>query len=106
MIVGNLIAAGASPNEVCSSGRTALSYAAQYNSVDVARELIQAEADLDLPDEDGTHPFSYAVCYSSYEVLRMLIEAGAKKPPFEAEWEEDMDDFSHLPPDIRELLKP
>jgi uncharacterized protein len=58
-------------------GWTPLMYAARQNSIDAARALADAGADLNLPDPDGTTALVYAIINGHFDLARMLVEKGA-----------------------------
>jgi len=85
------LAAGADPNAqqvehaagepgIDDSGPvlTALSATLTNGHVDVARVLIDAGADLNLPDGDGCRPLDVAILYAGRAAVRLLIERGAE----------------------------
>jgi uncharacterized protein len=58
-------------------GLTALLFAAREGSLEAARALIQAKADLNLADPDGITPTIMAIINAHYDVAGALIDAGA-----------------------------
>jgi ankyrin repeat protein len=57
--------------------KTALLYAARDGSADIARMLLDAGADIEQPDANGTTPLLAAVINNNMAAARALIEAGA-----------------------------
>ena len=60
-------------------GATALHRAAESNSVECARILVEQNADLDAEDIKGWTPFHVAASFKNFEVGRYLARNGAKK---------------------------
>jgi ankyrin repeat protein len=56
---------------------TALMYAARQGSLDAARVLVDAGANLDLADPDGTTALVLAIINAHYDTAKQLIESGA-----------------------------
>jgi hypothetical protein len=75
-----LVAAGADPNarEPTLPSETPLHWAASNDDADVARVLIDAGADVDLPDGSIGTPLENAVGYGCWNVARLLVERGAR----------------------------
>ena len=81
-----LLDAGADPNGLttgrsCVPGpgsETPLHYAASSDDVDVAEVLIDAGADLEVPDGSIGTPLDNAVGYGCWHVARMLVARGAR----------------------------
>jgi uncharacterized protein len=86
-IVKLMIDAGADPNAL-TTGRgsktpgpgseTPLHYAASSDDVDVAEALIDAGADLEVPDGSIGTPLDNAVGYACWHVARLLATRGAR----------------------------
>lgn len=79
-IVRVLIAAGADPDarEPAKGSETALHWAASSDDAEVARALIEAGADVNLPDGSIGTPLENAVGYGCWNVARLLVERGAR----------------------------
>jgi ankyrin repeat protein len=79
-VVRVLAAAGADPNsrETGKGSETALHWAASNDDVEVARALIEAGADVNLPDGSIGTPLENAVGYGCWNVARLLVERGAR----------------------------
>jgi ankyrin repeat protein len=58
-------------------GLTALLFAARQGSLDSARVLVDAGADVDLADPDGTSPLLSAIINGHYDLAALLLEKGA-----------------------------
>jgi ankyrin repeat protein len=56
---------------------TALMYAARQNSIDAARALADAGADLNLTDPDGTTALVFAIINGHFDLAKLLVEKGA-----------------------------
>jgi len=56
---------------------TALMYAARDGAPDAARALIEAGAQVNTPDPDGTTPLVRAIWNSHYDTARVLLDHGA-----------------------------
>jgi ankyrin repeat protein len=82
-ILQQLLSAGASVQDMCPAGRTALHYAAQWGGADAVQLLLQAGADVAAVDAKGLTPLSYAVLHPLWAgedapvLLDMLFAAGA-----------------------------
>jgi ankyrin repeat protein len=63
--------------ELYTAGLTPLLFAAREGCVDCARMLIEAGADVDMPDPDGVTPTMLALMNMRYDTAIVLIEAGA-----------------------------
>jgi ankyrin repeat protein len=77
--VGELLAAGASPN-VESRGAadgTPLCGAASWGHTAVLRALLAAGADPGMPESDGFTALAWAIRGGSYDAVALLIDAGA-----------------------------
>jgi ankyrin repeat protein len=85
-IVRLLVEAGADPNTRTTSrglvsgpgDETPLHYAASSDDVDVAEALIDAGADIEVPDGSIGTPLDNAVGYGCWHVGRLLVERGAR----------------------------
>jgi uncharacterized protein len=76
-----LIDAGADLDAGCepdSTGETPLHYAASSDDSDVALVLIEAGANLEVPDGSIGTPLDNAIGYGCWNVARLLVERGAK----------------------------
>jgi ankyrin repeat protein len=58
-------------------GLTPLLFAARQGSLDAARALIEAGADVNLSDPDGISPLVLAIRNGHYDVAAVLVEKGA-----------------------------
>lgn len=58
-------------------GLTPLLFAARHGSLEAARALIEAGADLNLSDPDGINPMVLAIRNGHYDVAALLVEKGA-----------------------------
>jgi hypothetical protein len=88
-VVGYLLENGANPDRVNAFGKTPLMYAAQNDSVESARLLLEHGADPNAattwPNDRCTYPLQrarvtalhYAVRYASPELVELLLDAGA-----------------------------
>src|SRR5206468_15597 len=56
---------------------TALMYAARQGSLEAARALVKAGADVNLADPDGTTALVFAIINGHYDTAVMLAESGA-----------------------------
>ena len=85
-IVWVLIDAGADPNALTTSqgtepgpgSETPLHYAASSDDVGVAEALIDAGADIEVPDGSIGTPLDNAVGYGCWHVARLLVARGAR----------------------------
>jgi ankyrin repeat protein len=57
--------------------KTPLLYAAREGSAEIAAMLVEAGADIELADANGTTPLLSAIINNNMETARVLIEAGA-----------------------------
>ena len=81
-----LIDAGADPDALTTSqgaqagpgSETPLHYAASSDDVDVAAALIDAGADIEVPDGSIGTPLDNAVGYGCWQVARLLVTRGAR----------------------------
>ena len=85
-IIRLLIDAGADPNALTTrrgaqttgpGDETPLHYAASSDDVDVAEALIEAGADIEVPDGSIGTPLDNAVGYGCWHVARLLVARGA-----------------------------
>ena len=58
-------------------GTTALVTAADFHQVEIARLLLQKDADLNLANEEGLSPLLSAAHSGNVEMVRLLLNAGA-----------------------------
>jgi ankyrin repeat protein len=86
IITGNLeaveqhIKAGTDINvKEAMSGSTPLMSAVTFNKIDIAKALIDANADLSLKNNDGGTALHNAAFFARIEILQMLIDADADK---------------------------
>jgi ankyrin repeat protein len=80
-IVRMLIEAGADPNARDPDkpgSETPLHWAASSDDVDVAKELIDGGADVEVPNGSIGTPLDNAIGYACWHVARLLVERGAK----------------------------
>ncbi len=54
-----------------------LASSARMDDLDEARQFIDAGADINLPEPDGTTPLLWAVYNMSHDLVKLLLEAGA-----------------------------
>jgi ankyrin repeat protein len=71
------LTAGTPSAPIARGGLTALLFAARNGQVEAARTLIDAGADINLPDADGNHALSVAILNTHYDVAKLLLERGA-----------------------------
>jgi ankyrin repeat protein len=71
------ITAEGRPKDLNNGGFTPLLYAARGGCLDCARHLVEAGADINLPDPDGVTPLILAIINFHFDVADYLIEAGA-----------------------------
>jgi ankyrin repeat protein len=60
-----------------SGGLTPLLYAARQGCVECAKRLVDAGADIDLPDPDSVTPLLLALLNAHFDVAKYLVEQGA-----------------------------
>lgn len=80
-IAAALIGAGANIDDRGTDeehGETPLHWAASSDDVDVARVLIEAGADIELPGGSIGTPLDNAIGYGCWNVARLLVESGAE----------------------------
>ena len=65
------------PKDMNRGGFTPLLFAAREGCIDCMRALLDAGADIDLSDPDGTTPLILALLNRNYNAARFLIGAGA-----------------------------
>ncbi|XP_039732791.1 E3 ubiquitin-protein ligase MIB2 isoform X4 [Pteropus medius] len=61
-----------------NQGRTALQVAAYLGQVELVRLLLQARADVDLPDDEANRALHYAALGNQPEAARVLLGAGCR----------------------------
>ena len=66
-----------------AGGLTPLMYAAREGCVDCARALLEAGAELNLPDPEGLSPLLMAILNQRYDVAALLIDKGADPNAFD-----------------------
>ena len=66
-----------------AGGLTPLLYAAREGCVDCARALIDAGAELNLPDPEGIAPLLLAILNQRFDVAALLVEQGADPNAFD-----------------------
>ena len=71
-----LIAGGANPNIPNDDGRPMLTWAAQF-STGAAVKLIEARADVNLPDRTGRTAIMAAASGGNADIIKKLVETGA-----------------------------
>jgi ankyrin repeat protein len=65
------------PKDMNRGGFTAMLFAAREGHVQSLKALIDARADIDLADPDGTTPLIVALMNGHWDAARLLIESGA-----------------------------
>ena len=65
------------PKSLDSGGFTPLLYAARENCIACVDVLLQAGADINLPDPEGVSPLLLAILNANWDLAKRLIEAGA-----------------------------
>jgi ankyrin repeat protein len=80
-LVSDLITLGANVNwqDEENYNSTPLHVVSIFGSVEIARMLIDAGADLNVQDKDGWTPLHDSARFGIVEIVRMLIDAGANK---------------------------
>ncbi len=79
-IVKQHIEAGTNINEKDQmSGSTPLIAAATFGKTAIAKALIDANADLDIKNNEGSTALHAAAFFCNIEIIQMLIDAGADK---------------------------
>ena len=76
-VVSILLRAGAAVNETQDDGRTALMWAAAYNTPEIISVLLKAGADLNAKHDDGYTALMFAAAYNTPEAVSILLKAGA-----------------------------
>lgn len=76
--VRTLLSQKADVNGRQGDGSTALHWAAHWDAVDMARQLLAAGASPDLSTDQGITPLSLAALNGSAEMTEILLKAGAK----------------------------
>ena len=61
----------------CPCGFTALHIAAAYGHYSVAKLLIEHNADVNVPDCDGSTPLHIASCHGKMSLIKLLVQSGA-----------------------------
>lgn len=61
------------------SGSTPIVSAATFGKTEIAKMLIDAGADLTIPNNDGTTPLHAAAFFCRVEIVQMLLDANADK---------------------------
>lgn len=62
----------------CPCGFTALHIAAMHGHNSVAKSLIEHNADVNVPDCDGSTPLHIASCHGMVSTINLLVHSGAK----------------------------
>jgi ankyrin repeat protein len=75
-LVPRLLALGANPNALNHLGSSPLHFACLSGSLEVVEALLEAEAQLEVRDDDGT-PFDVAAQEGRIEIMRALAARGA-----------------------------
>lgn len=76
LAVNRCMAVGWDPNSMDSSGRTALMLAAVYCKPEIAKDLIQAKANLNIKNSEGKTALQMA--RDCPEISKILVSAGAR----------------------------
>ncbi len=103
-LVSDLIVLGANLEWQDEDGVTPLHKAIRWDKVEIARMLIEAQADVNVQDKFNRTPLREATWNGQVEIVKMLIGAGARK--------DIRDDEGKLPYDfarteeLKKLLKP
>lgn len=58
-------------------GMTPLSNAILRNNTEIVQIIVENDANVNLPEEDGTMPLMYAVMMNNLKVVQLLLDAGA-----------------------------
>ncbi len=66
-----------------SGAMTPLLFAAREGNLEMARILVDAKADLELPSANGTHPLVVAITNNHIELALFLLEKGADPNAFD-----------------------
>ena len=103
-LVSDLIVLGANLEWKDEDGVTPLLVAIRWDKVEIARMLIEAQADVNVQDKFNRTPLREATWNGQVEIVKMLIGAGARK--------DIRDDEGMFPYDfarteeLKKLLKP
>ncbi len=84
-VVSTLIDAGANVNYVGTGGFAALNFAAEGGFVEIARLLLENNADPNNKDVSDP-PLFYAVQNGHLDMARLLVEHGARINPYDGDW--------------------
>ncbi len=74
-----LLQAGSNPNAKDESGWTALTFAARKGYLDIARLLIEKDADVNVHLSDDNTPLSWAKATKNQKMIGLLKSAGASE---------------------------
>lgn len=74
---GMLLARGADPDAVSSTGNTALIYAAEKRNMEIMRMLIGAGASVNATGYKGATPLFMAIFNNDFQAAKYLLEQGA-----------------------------
>ncbi|MDP1862873.1 MAG: ankyrin repeat domain-containing protein [Thiobacillus sp.] len=77
ILCSSLLQAGSNPNAKDESGWTALTFAARKGYFDIARLLIEKDADVNVRLSDGNTPLSWANAKKDQNMIDLLKSAGA-----------------------------
>jgi ankyrin repeat protein len=77
-IIDSLLAAGADINAISRTGETFLIKTIENRETETALHLIQAGANVNIPDNDGRYPLDHALIQNEMEVARALLIAKAR----------------------------
>ena len=69
---------GADVNRKNDEGQTALLYAAYYNHINIAKVLLEHDADPHIVNNQGYNAYEYAKKFQFDEMLELLKAQGAK----------------------------
>ena len=75
--VRQLLSAGENVNTTDRLGRTLLMHAAGDKRVDLVRELVRREADIDLQDKEGYSALHLAASAGDLEIVGLIVKKGA-----------------------------